>query len=694
MSGIESKRYGEDVDDDVSNHKKGLDYRKFQEEGKSGWEAQNTLKPEDLKKQDELSSALREFQANTGIDESKYLTKLKNCTQQSELNELERKFKKAATKWYRTQMQKSGAFDPLDVREETLINKELNELVEAFNGLPFAGEMSMVSVLSEIEETITAKKAFRTKLKKQSKFVQSEYFRRLGSLALVGSKEKLLENVLKELKEVEDSPSAVQYEFKKIQKSAAAGKNTTELKAGILKTYKQKSDAYKKEVLDNLEYFGGDSINTPLGKIPEAAWEFLEWFEERDSFAAMDDAAKKLPTMVKQRKRLIETRDETLKHCNPDQAKKLTEKTNRMRRHELEEFLPEMEQLVRKNNVHTAEYIATLTTARVYNVDLFQPLEKIINTRKFKLNDLETQKAKLIVMQEEIKDREQTVREYFALPSYLRNDESFLKANSYEREKLVHDAHEQLYREQKNPFDTSNVDHLDSEDIQETKEQLEGDEGEDVMEDILKDMTQEGLLKAANLQKNTHAKIFGAAKKAENHDESQKQHYLRDLKYWVRMNQDVKDESDVTTERERSKWRYIQAANEAYDEGYVFTSGGQVRELEELDAQDLKNGGELANEKLKRARYGEHVKVKDHEGKMARDPLEMIEQLSAQELMKLVLVAINKLGKQHMKLGESNMQMLRNSSNIKKTIGTRMVEMEMTQLEGANNNDYLNQLAA
>lgn len=694
MSGIEGKRYGETVEDNVSNRKKSTDYGKLQEGGKSGWEAQNNLKPEDLKKQNELSAALREFQANTGIDESKYLNKLKNCINRGELNDLERKFKKAATKWYRTQMQKSGAFDPLDVREEALINKELNELTEAFNGLPFSGEMSMVSVLSEVDETITAKKAFRAKLKKQSKFVQSEYFRRLGSLALVGSKEKLLENVLKELKEVEDSPSAVQYEFKKKQKSAAAGKNTADVKKEILETYKRKSDAYKKQVLDNLEYFGGDPLDTPLGKIPEAAWEFLEWFEDRDSFAAMDDAAKKLPTMVKQRKRLIEKRDDTLKHCSPDQAKKLTEKTNRMRRHELEEFLPEMEQLVRNNNVHTAEYIATLTTARVYNVDLFQPLEKVINIRKFKLNDLETQKAKLIVMQEEIKDREQTVREYFALPSYLRNDESFLKANSYDREKMVHDAHEQMYREETNPFDTSNVDHLDSEDIQETKEQLEGEEGEEVMEDIIEDMSQEGLLKAAELQRNTHEKIFGAAKKAETHAETQKQHYLRDLKYWVRMNQDIKDESDVTTERERSKWRYIQAANEAYDEGYVFTSGGQVRKLEELNAQDLRNGGQLAEEKLKRARYGEHVRVNDQEGKMAKDPLEVIEKLSAQELMKLVFFAINKLGKQHMKLGEGNMQMLRNSPNIKKTIGARIVEMEMTQLEGANNNDHLNQLAA
>ena len=257
--------------------------------------------------------------------------------------------------------------------------------------------------------------------------------------------------------------------------------------------------------------------------MPEAAFEFLDWFEDRESFAEMDDAAKKLPSLIKQRKKLCEKRDNVLKHCTPEQKKKLVEKTNLMRRHELEKFIPEMEQLVRNNNVHTAEYIATLTTARAYNVDLFQPFEKVLNIRKFKLNDLETQKAKLIVIQEEIKEREQTVRDYFALPSYLRDDESFIKANSYDREKMVHDAREQAYREQLNPFDASNVDHMDGEDVQETAEQLKGQEGEEVMEDIVKDMSQEGLLKAAELQKKTHEKIFGAAKKAETHEETQKQ---------------------------------------------------------------------------------------------------------------------------------------------------------------------------
>lgn len=678
---IEDRRSNEVDEDEESSQQEGKDWQKRLEQGRSSWEGSNNLKKEDVKKKDEMVQALKEFQAKTGVNEEKYIKQLDKCTKRSQLNEMERKFKKAGTKWYRLQMEKSGLYEPLDVREEASLNQELESLTQAFEGLPLYGEFSMISTLNELQKTIEVKKAFRKKLKTQSKFIQSEYFRRLGSLALVGSREQLLNNVLKELKDVEDAPSAVQYEFKKKQKSAGVNKQTSVIKKEVMEEYKRRSDAYKKMVLDNQDYFGGEPTMTEFGKIPAAAAEFMEWFEDRESFAEMDDAAKKLPGLIKERKKQIEKRDKILENALPKDREKLTRKTDLMRRHELKEFMPELEQLVRNNSIHTAEYATTLLTARTMNVDLYEPLERSINIQKFKLNDLETQKAKLLVAKEEIEDRARTVREYFALPSYLRDDQRFLRVNAIERDKILFEARERAYREQTHPFDASHVDHMDGEEVQETAEKLRSEEGEDVMEDVMEEMKQEGLMKAADIQKNTHEKIFGASKKAETHQETQKEHYLRDLKYWVRMREDIKDESDVTTERERSKWRYIQAANEAYDDGYVFTSGGQVRHLEEIEASDLQNGGKLTEEKLKRARYGEHVQVKDKERKMARDPLEMIEKLSAQELMKLVLMAINKLGKGHMKLSDSNVQMLRNSPNIQKEISARIIEMEMTHME-------------
>lgn len=670
------KKYGEELDDDESPNITKSKLRALEQDGRSGWEVHRDLREEDEVKKDDMIQALKDFQRKTGINEEKYIKKLEKCTKKSDLNKIEHTFKKTSIKWYDLQMKKSGAFEPLDVREEALINQELDGLNAWFSGLPLYGENSMISTLNDLDENMAVKIAFRKKLKKQSKFIQSEYFRRLGSLPLVGSKEKLLDNILKELKEVEDAPSAVQYEYKKKQKGAQAGKNTAEIKKEIMENYKWRADKYQKMLADNKQYFGADTDV-----------EFMEWFEERESFAEMDSAAKKLPSLIKERKQLYEKRDDIIKNCLPDQKKKLLAKTNDMRRHELEKFLPEMEQLVRNNNVHTAEYMATLYTARVSNIDLYQPFETTRNIQKFKVNDLETQKAKLIVLKEEIEERAAVVRNYLTLPSYLRKDDVFLNAHALDREAFVADAWEQQHREQTQPFDASNVDDLDTEDIQETSEQIKSEEGEDMMEDVLDELGQEGELTAVDFQKETHDKIFGAANNAKNYGETSKQHYLRDLKYWTRVDQDIKDESDVSTERERSKFRFIQAANQAYDEDYVFTSGGTVRRAETVTAQDLKNGGTLNKEKLKRARYGEHVKMKDSEGKMAQDPLEMIEKLSGQELMRLVLLAINKMGKKHMKVGDANLQRLRNSTNIKKEIGTRIIEMEMTHMENANNNN-------
>ncbi|MEK9159217.1 MAG: hypothetical protein AAB383_00655 [Patescibacteria group bacterium] len=670
MGALGLKKYGEELDDDESPNLKKPQLREMESNGESGWGGIRDLRDEDKEKQKDLIKALREFQSQSGINEENHINKLQKCTKKSELMEMERKFKKAGTEWYKLQMKKSGAFEPLDVREEALINQELDGLTSWFSSLELHGETSMISTLNDLDENMALKIAFRKKLKKQSKFIQSEYFRRLGSLPLIGSKEKLLENILKGLEEVEEAPSAVQYEYKKIQKSAQAGKSTAEIKKEVMTGYKVRADAYQKMLADNKQYFGADTDQ-----------EFMEWFDERENFAEMDAAAKKLPSLIKERKKLFTKRDGILKNCSPEQKKKLLEKTNDMRRHELEKFLPEMEQLVRNNNVHTAEYMATLYTARVSNIDLYQPFETTRNIQKFKLNDLETQKAKLVVLKEEIEERAAVVRNYLALPSYLRKDEVFLRAHALDREAFVADAWEQQHREQTHPFDTSNVDHLDSEGIQDTSEQIESEEGEDMMEDVLEELGQEGQLIAVDFQRKTHDKIFGAAEKAKTYGESQEQHYLRDLKFWTRVDENVKHESDVSTERERSKFRFIQAANEAYDEDYVFTSGGTVRRAETVSAQDLKNGGTMNTEKLKRARYGEHVKVKDGEGKMAQDPLEMIEKLSGQELMRLVLLAINKMGKKHMKLGDGNLQLLRNSTNIKKAIGTRIIDMEMTHME-------------
>ncbi len=636
-------------------------------------------------KRDDMIAGLKEFQDATGRDESEYIAKIAKCKSNAELDNIEKKTKHASIKWYKTQLHKSGLFVPMHTKEGAAIDKEMQEIMKYFSGLPLTGEHSMISRFVELNENMQVRAQFRNKLKSKSKFVKEEFFRRLGSIAWVpNGKEALLSNIMKELKGVEDSSSAEQYEFKKKQKGASAYKDTHKIKEEVEKGYKTRKDKYVKGILDNQANFGGKKVQTPYGKIPKTAWEFIQWFEEQGSFAKMDSALKKLPSLVKQRERLYKKRDKILEHALPADKKRLTEKTNLMRRHELEGFLPELNEHVRRNSMHVAEFMATILGARTKGIALFQPFERTLNIRRFKLADVESQKARLKILNEDIKDRARVVDKYFSLPSYLRNDENFLKASEADREKMLNDSLNKKHEEKDSPFKLSTDKDIDGEDTLNIAQTLRGSEGQRVMDDIAKDMQREGALKAAEVQNETYKKIFGTAKRAERHNETQKESYLRDLKYWVKLDQNVKDESDVTTDRQESKFRYIQAADEAYDKGYVMSSGGQVDELQTVNARNIQDGTGRVLEQLNNARYGEHVMVEKKDGEVSKDPLDMIEDMSQAEVMKLVLIAITKLGgSKHLSMGSNNLTMLRNSRNIQKEMSEQIIDREFDHLKMA-----------
>lgn len=301
------------------------------------------------KKREDLINSLKEFQKATGIDESKYIEDLADAKSNKEIFEKENRMMKASTKWYEMQLKKSGLYEPMDDRESTTIGRELKEIVDWFGSLDFSGDFSMISTLCRIKQDLEPRRKFRDKLKEQSKFVRNEYFRRLGSISLLsGNKEQLFANILAEIKEVEDAPSAVQFEFKKKQKTAKESKDTAKLKKEVLKGYETRNNKYTAQILANQEYFGGELKQTPYGKIPETAWEFIQWFEERKSFAAMDNAIKKLPGLIKERKKLYEKRDEILQHALPKERHRIEKQTKKMRRHELEAFIPKLKEEVRK----------------------------------------------------------------------------------------------------------------------------------------------------------------------------------------------------------------------------------------------------------------------------------------------------------------------------------------------------------
>jgi hypothetical protein len=638
----------------------------------------------DEEKKEEMIEGLMEFQKKTGIDESEYINRIKKCKSGPELQRIETQTKKAGVKWYKLQLVKSGLYEPIDDRERSFLSSELQGSVDWFEDLKLTGDFSMISVLSTLTEEMKPRQEFRQKLKKQSSFIKNEYFSRLGSLSMYDSKEALLNNILRDLKGLENAPSAVQFEFKKIQKNANSTRLTEDIRKEVMENYDKLNKKYVGSILKNKDNFGGKSVHTPFGKIPITAWEFIQWFEERKSFADMDAAIRKLPGMIEERERLYNRRDDILKNALPKDRTRLVRLTDDMRRHELEEFLPELEEHVRKNNIHTAEYVSSIIQARAGNVHLFPGLERVLKIRKFKLADIDTQKAYLKVLKAEIRDRDRTVREYLSLPHHVRDDYKFMHANAATREEMLLDAQEQLNREDESPFDKSSREDLDGEDVQDITENLQSHEGEEVMDEIVEEMEREGLTKAVEIQEQTYMKIFGTAKRADRHNETQKESYKRDLKHWIRMDDNIKHHSDARNAKEHSKLKYIEAADEAYDKGFAVTSGGEVRRLAELDANQLAQGSKKAHEDLKRARYGEHVVVKKKDGEMAQDPLEMIESLSQKELMKLVLVAINKLGRGKMGLSGTDTALLKNSNNLQQEIGEKIIDREFKHFSKNN----------
>jgi hypothetical protein len=587
-------------------------------------------------------------------------------------------------------MKKSGLYEPMNDEEVVFVGKELEGIISYFKKQPLAeGDYSMIAQLGRLTQDMEPRRQFRNKLKKQSKFVQAEYFRRIDSLSLMDSKEALLSQVLSELKGVEDAPDAVQYEFQKKQKSARANKETATLAKEVLGTYETLHQNYVSAIVRNKDYFGGADVETPYGKLPVTAKEFIEWFENQESFADMKDALKRLPDLVQDRKELYEKRDGILKHATPKDKAKFVQITDKMRRHELDEYLDELELSIRNKSLHVAEFTG-LSRLNYKGIPLFQEFERSRMVNKFKLVPLESQKRRLEGIYEDLADRERTIKDYLKLPYYLRKDLSFFKANQIDREVILDEALAKKNAEKDSPFDISNDKELTVEDTQNLSNKLESEDGSELVDKVLEDLEQEGRLKAAEIQRETYFKIFGHGKRAESKfahtEDSQKESYISDLKHWMRLDQNVKTDSDATNNKEKGKLRSIQAAEEAYDKGHVMTVGGEVRKLQKIDAKDLRSGRNTTKirEQLKTAKYGEHLRVDDEANDGVISPLKLIEELSEEDLKQVAMLAIQKLASNEMKLSGSNVTRLKNSPSFFNKMQAKLIDDQFNHLKEKN----------
>lgn len=702
---LEETRYDTNKIDQNKKQEMRVKAQKMKEGGEWGFNMAKHLRPEDLKRRDDNIEALKFFQKEMGIDESKYIEEFEDCGSGREIRELEGKIKKASTKWYERRIVESRAYEPIDGTEFASMNKQIQGLIAWF-GNDKRSLMDMAVTHERFDEDIKYQKNFREKLRKQSTFIRTEYSRRVKELedeeknqspmsgAPKKDRSKLLDEIIEEVKEVKDSPSAVQHEFSKLKKKADSSKSTKEIKEEVTKAYETKTKEYRSEILKNAEYFGGEKVKTKYGEMSETAWEFIEWFETQDSFTSMDGARKKLNGLIKERKKLCQRRDEILEHANPEERGKLKAKTQKMRRHELEAFLPELEANVRKNSIHMLEYLGLLHTARLGNINLFKPEEIVKMSNQFKLKNVKDQEAYLIVLQDTIEDRKKTAAAYFKLPVHARNDEAFLKANAYEREKMLADAYEQMNREEKNPLAISNSSNKTPTEIaEELLSKITGEPGRNEVGDIIGEMEQQGSLDIAESQLSIRSKMFGVSNQMAEEDLTFKGAYLSDLAKWMRTSKDLwMDEKNVHSERDQWKYETLQTAREMYDYGIIFTSGGQIQDLQQASMDDFRKGRK--SDDIMRAKYSQHTLLVGDDGKDVLDPMEATKQEFMEEAMKLVELLIIKLGYGKAGLSQSVMQVIRNSEDIQLELARQLVSGEHANLrdrEYANNTDHFAQ---
>lgn len=675
--------------------------RRIKERGEWGFNMADHLRGDDRKRRDDNIKALQHFQSKLGIDESKYIEEFEACKSGAEVQKLEEKIRKASTKWYEIRLKESRAFEPIEGESFVACNEQIQGHIRWFN----SGKRNLMDMAishEKFNDDIKHQKDFKARLRAQTPFVKKEYLRRVVEIEREEANRapfsdlpkkdrgQLLNEVLANLKEVKDSPSAVQDAFSKRQAKKEPGKSTKELADEVKAEYEKKCADYRARILENKDYFGGEEVKTPYGKMSQTAWEFIEYFEQDlETFESMDATRKKLNGLIKERRRLFKRRDEILEHANPEERAKLKAKTQKMRRHELEAFLPELELNVRKNSVHVLEYLGLLHTARLGNINLFSTEEVIKMSIQFKLKDLSAQKAYLIVLEDTIEDRKKTASDYFKLPIHARNDDEFLKANAYERENLLRKAQLQLQRERENPLDLSNVGNKSSTEIaDEILSRFNTQQGQAVIEDSIEDLDTDVVENQLTIRK----RMFGVSSQMENEDLTFKGAYLSDLAKWMRTSKDLwQDENNVHNEREQWKFETLQTAREMYDYGIIFTSGGQIQDLQKVSMDDFRKGKGDAVDRVQQAKYSQHTLLMGDDGKDVLDPMEATKQEFMEEAMKLVEMLILKLGYGKMKLSSSVIQVIRNSEDIQKALAKKLIAGEFGSLltpDAANNTDH------
>ena len=302
---------------------------------------------------------------------------------------------------------------------------------------------------------------------------------------------------------------------------------------------------YNKTLSANAKYFGGKDINGQ----PGALVEYKDYFAKLENFAEMDSAMNLLPDHIQKRKALYEKSQALIQKASL-KCRKAKTMVKEMRRHQLESYMDTLESAVTNDNINIADAGNSLLK-EVDGVALFSKFEIENETRKMQKMSLNGQSGQVESLKLEIQEREKVIKEYQDLPDKMRDDETFMDANSQDRSKMLKEAKDAKLTGHDNPFDlAANNDEGYLDDI---GDELESSDGAKMLDEFIDDSEMEGEAEAANLINLTRKRVGLKDESMKMHNESQQEVYQRDFKKWIRLDEGAEEEKDVHTARENKK---------------------------------------------------------------------------------------------------------------------------------------------
>ncbi|QQR55278.1 hypothetical protein IPG41_01825 [Candidatus Peregrinibacteria bacterium] len=614
-------------------------------EGKRTFElADHTLDREGKEKKEFLTTALKRFQDKTGINEEKYITRVEEAISMSELKELEMKFKKTGIQYYKEQINKSGLFIPIDHRETAFVNDEKKIYFDWIEKQPLdtedSDEPSIIEALSNLQGHLDERREGRDRLKRQSSYVKDEFFRQLGAMGTSGSKDKLLEKILKSVGNLEKEPSSIQFEFKKGSKTAEGKKDTAALLKEVREEHEKKTKAYEGILNANSMYFGGKKVKTPKGEMREAQWEFMKWFQDIKKFSEMDTALEQLEdTVIPERKAVYQERNELVNALPEPRKTAILNKTNEMRLHTLKAYLKEAGGTNLEESAIALEYIAELETAEYDGYPLFTNDEKRELRKAVQKSKPELQEAELkVLLGRLIPTREAEVRDYLNLSVHLKDDQKFFTANVYEKRKFMREAIAKQNRELQHPFDIDNLKDMSQEEKMSTLlTKLQSREGQRDLKSARKELSQEGKTQRTDTQLKVMDVMSNQWKNMRTKGLTQPENYMTEIYKGAKVNNSQLWRGAWQTGVARDEHQQYMADTARTDfKAYLSlrgrTWGGNAVKIGKVTKEELSSGRGTIMEKLKEAKWAENMLFLNGQGEDELHPDDMLADFLAESL--------------------------------------------------------------